>query len=76
MKKSLLPKNKLILAAIIIAMPVLLNCTCKHCEKKVVPTTTINNRINPEPGVVNQQELDSLKAIQMQKKLKSLQNKN
>jgi hypothetical protein len=58
----------------IVTMPILLNCTCKHCEKKT-KSTAVNGRINPEPGVVDQQELDSLKAIQMQKKLKSLQNK-
>ena len=73
MKKLLLPKNKIIVATACLLIPVFMNCTCKHCSKNE-STKTTSGKIYNEPGVQNQQELDSIKAIKLKQKLKTLEN--
>lgn len=73
MKKLLWPKNKIVVAITCLIIPVFLNCTCKHCCKKD-STKTSSGKIYNEPGVQNQQELDSIKAIKLKQKLKTLEN--
>jgi hypothetical protein len=77
MKKLLLHKNKFLIVALIIATPIFLNCTCKHCCKKnnsTAATDSAQHRIMPAPGVQNQRNLDSVKAEKMRLKLKTLEN--
>ncbi|MEN9523146.1 MAG: hypothetical protein RL065_1523 [Bacteroidota bacterium] len=73
MKKLLWQKNKIAIAIICLLIPIFMNCTCKHCCKND-STKTTSGKIYNEPGVQNQHELDSIKAIKLKQKLKTLEN--